>query len=50
MKCVITGSNGFVAAHVIEHFLKNTDWDIVGFDKMSDVSHTNDKLMDMDTR
>ncbi len=34
MKCIITGAKGFVATHLIEHLLKNTDWDIIGFDKM----------------
>jgi dTDP-glucose 4,6-dehydratase len=34
MKCIITGAKGFVATHLIEHLLKNTDWEIIGFDKM----------------
>lgn len=33
-KIVITGGCGFLGHHVVEHFLKNTDWQIVIIDKM----------------
>jgi dTDP-glucose 4,6-dehydratase len=32
---LITGGCGFVGHHFIEHFLKNTDWDIITIDKLS---------------
>jgi dTDP-glucose 4,6-dehydratase len=31
-RVLITGIGGFVGHHTAEHFLKNTDWDIVGLD------------------
>ena len=34
-KILITGSSGFIAHHVIEHILNNTDWDIIGIDRLS---------------
>jgi dTDP-glucose 4,6-dehydratase len=49
MKCVITGAKGFVATHLIEHLLKNTDWDIIGFDKMGYASLTTKMIEDIDT-
>jgi len=49
MKCVITGAKGFVATHLIEHLLKNTDWDIIGFDKMGYASLSNKMIEDIDT-
>lgn len=48
MKVVITGGNGFVGSHVIEHLFKNTDWEIVVFDKMSEVSISTSRLLDID--
>lgn len=35
MKIVITGGCGFAGHHVVEHFLKNTDWEIIVFDKLT---------------
>lgn len=32
---VITGGCGFVGHHIVEHFLKETDWNIVVLDKLS---------------
>lgn len=29
---VVTGSCGFVGAHVVEHILANTDWNVIGID------------------
>lgn len=49
MKCVITGGRGFVGHHLVEHLLKNTDWDLVLLDKLSYASISKDKLKDMDT-
>ena len=31
---LVTGGAGFVAHHVIEHLLKNTDWNIVSLDRL----------------
>lgn len=50
MRVLITGSAGFVASHMVEHFLENTDWDIVGLDSFR---HRGDSLRvqsDMDPK
>jgi len=31
-RILITGSAGFVGAHIVDHVLANTDWDIIGLD------------------
>ena len=31
-RLLITGMGGFAGSHILEHFLINTDWDIVGID------------------
>ena len=49
MKIVITGGCGFVGSHIVEHFLKNTDWDIVVFDKLTYASSGLDRLRDIET-
>lgn len=47
-RVIITGSNGFVAHHIVEHILKNTDWEIVGLDRLSNPNnHGYDKLRDI---
>ena len=46
-KILITGGNGFVGHHVIEHLLKNTDWNIINIDKMSYASLGFDRLKDI---
>lgn len=46
-KIVITGGLGFVGSHLIEHILKNTDWDIVTLDRL-DTSGNPNRLSDMD--
>lgn len=48
-KVVITGGQGFVGHHLVEHLLKNTDWQLILFDKLSYASIPKDKLADMDT-
>lgn len=49
MRCLITGGRGFLGSHLVEHILKNTDWEIVIFDKLSYASVAEDRLADMDT-
>jgi dTDP-glucose 4,6-dehydratase len=34
VRVLLTGAAGFIAAHTVEHFLENTDWDIVGWDSL----------------
>jgi dTDP-glucose 4,6-dehydratase len=34
MKILITGIAGFIGHHLAEHILKNTDWDIIGLDRI----------------
>ena len=47
-RILITGGCGFVGHHVVEHFLKNTEWDIVIFDRLSYSSSGYDRLRDVD--
>lgn len=48
-KIVITGGAGFVGSHIIEHFLKNTDWDIIVLDKLTYASSGLDRIRDIET-
>lgn len=34
MRVLVTGSAGFIAGHLIEHIFKNTDWEVVGIDRL----------------
>ena len=47
MKLLITGGCGFVGHHFIEHFLKETDWDIITFDKLTYASSGLDRVRDI---
>ena len=47
MKVIVTGGCGFVGHHVIEHFLKTTDWEIITFDKLSYASRGLDRVRDI---
>jgi dTDP-glucose 4,6-dehydratase len=47
MKVLITGGCGFVGHHIIEHFLKNTDWDIITFDKLTYAASGLDRVRDI---
>jgi dTDP-glucose 4,6-dehydratase len=40
-KVIVTGSAGFVGSHLVEHILKNTDWNVVGLDSFK---HRGDSL------
>lgn len=47
MRILITGGCGFLGAHLVEHFLKNTDADIVVLDKLTYASSGFDRLRDV---
>ena len=47
LKFVITGGFGFIGAHFVEHFLKNTDWEIIVLDKLSYATNGYDRLRDI---
>ncbi|MFH1770161.1 MAG: GDP-mannose 4,6-dehydratase [archaeon] len=47
-RVLITGACGFVGHHLVEHFLKNTDWEIVVFDRLSYASSGFDRLRDIE--
>jgi len=46
-RIMITGGAGFVGSHMVEHFLKNTDWNLVVIDKLSYASMGYDRLRDI---
>lgn len=46
-RILITGISGFIGHHVAEHILKNTDWDIIGIDKLGYASNGFDRLRDV---
>lgn len=46
-RLLITGPCGFLGAHLVEHFLKNTDYQIVGLDRLSYASSGFDRLRDI---
>ena len=46
-RVLITGGAGFAGHHVVEHILKNTDWEIVIFDKLSYSSCGYDRLREI---
>lgn len=48
MTILITGGSGFVGHHVVEHFLRETDWRIVVLDKLSYSSQGYDRLRDIE--
>lgn len=47
MKILITGGAGFIGHHIVEHILKNTDWEIVVLDKLNYASLGFDRLRDI---
>lgn len=48
-RVLITGGAGFIGHHVIDHFLKNTDWEIVSLDRL-DYSGNLNRLQDVISR
>jgi dTDP-glucose 4,6-dehydratase len=46
-RILITGGCGFVGHHLVEYFLKNTDWEIVVLDKLNYASNGFDRLRDI---
>lgn len=46
-KVLITGATGFIGSHLVEHLLKNTDWEIVILDRLDTASNPN-RLVTMD--
>jgi len=48
MKILITGLCGFIGAHIVEHILKETDWDIVGIDKLTYASNGFERIKDIE--
>jgi len=49
MKIVITGAAGFVGHHILEHFMRNTDWEIFVLDKLTYASSGLDRIRDIET-
>jgi len=45
-KCIITGGCGFIGHHVVEHFAKNTDYELIIIDRLSYASRGYDRLRD----
>lgn len=45
-KILVTGGAGFIGHHLVDHLLKNTDWDITVLDRLSYASHGFDRLRD----
>lgn len=46
-RILITGGCGFIGHHFVEHFLKNTKWDIVVLDKLTYASGGFDRVRDI---
>lgn len=44
---LITGGCGFVGHHIVEHILKNTNWNIIIFDKLTYAASGFDRLRDI---
>lgn len=47
IRAMITGGCGFLGHHLVEHFLKSTDWEIVVLDRLNYASEGFDRLRDI---
>jgi dTDP-glucose 4,6-dehydratase len=47
MRILITGGAGFIAHHLIDHLLRNTDWGVVVLDKLTYASSGFDRLREI---
>lgn len=47
IKCLVTGGAGFIGHHIVEHILKNTDWQVAVLDKLNYASCGFDRLRDI---
>ncbi len=47
MKVMVTGSNGFIGHHFVEHLLKNTNWQIYALDKLTYASAGFDRVKEI---
>lgn len=48
MKIMITGGCGFAGHHFVEHFLKDTDWEIIIIDKLTYAASGLDRVRDIE--
>ncbi len=46
-KILITGGCGFIGHHMVEHFIKNTDWEIIVLDRLNYASRGFDRLKEI---
>jgi len=47
MRILVTGGCGFIGHHMVEHLIKNTDWEVVIIDKLTYASNGFDRLRDI---
>lgn len=47
MKAIVTGGAGFIAHHLVQYLLNNTDWDLVIIDKLSYASFGLERLREI---
>lgn len=47
MRALITGGAGFIGHHLVEHLLKNTDWELVVLDRLTYAANGMSRLKDI---
>ena len=47
MKILVTGGAGFIGSHVVEHLIRNSDWEISVFDKLGYAANGMSRLRDI---